>query len=114
MTNKLEGETHKVEILLGVRYKYSNGEHLSLMGKAFQKTYTLIVDGKFYFGNKGGSLDEVATKYAIKMKEPGIFNYDLTNGERCRFTNDERIRVLPMIKEDKKKFKQTLDAKLRE
>tara|TARA_Y100000034_G_scaffold15552_1_gene16438 strand:+ start:200 stop:532 length:333 start_codon:yes stop_codon:yes gene_type:complete len=106
-----EKENHRAEVLLGRRDKYSNGDPLPYDYR--ERTYTLVIDGKYNSGQKNGEPAEVAAHYATRLRELGISDYTLVNGERIRFTNfEERVKVPPMFQEDVDTFKETLDAKL--
>ena len=116
----------KAEILLGQRDKHSDSDTRGRFfeNNTWENVYTLVVDGKFNSGQKylvnngdgfdNSGLDEVATKYATQLKNCGISDYTLVNGERIRFSNKERIGVSSMSQEDFYRFKETLDKKLSE
>jgi len=109
-------ENRKAEVLLGRRCQFSDGTPMVLQfgQRYWETTYTLVVNGKYDCGAKGGMPSEVAIDFARRLKEYGISDYALVNGERMRFTNGKRVEVSPMRKEDFDEFKETLEAKLSE
>ena len=113
-----EKESHKAEVLLARRDRYSDGE--PLLGNSlffspnWENTYSLLVDDEYVRGNKNGKPEEVAARFATTLKERGLSDYSLVNGERIRCTNGKRVRVFPMLPDDVATFKNTLDAILRE
>ncbi len=108
------------EILLGSRLLPNISPYRSFSS---EDTFSLIIDGEYLGGSKRPTfgrepmnigLIEQACAFAETMQKNGVVDYKITNGERIRYTNDERVEVRRMSEDRVELFKQTLDTKLKE
>jgi hypothetical protein len=93
--DKVMSDYSGVEILLGKRDRYNNGERMS----GYQYCLTMTVDGYDIHSPKFGSasiraresLRSQAKECAATMKKFGLKWYKLIQGVRTRYTTNERV-----------------------
>lgn len=125
-------ETGQAEILIGRRNTYSNGSPIGGLGPVretpagwlqefgWEELFALYVGAAYITGSKSRSTEGyrytcklAAEQFGEKMKQRGISNYIITNGERNRATTRERVLCHQMPEDGVLIFRETLDAKLK-